>query len=543
MTKFTKTKAGGFAAMKKGINTAADIVVSTMGPHGQNVAIAFPDKMPLVSRDGATVISSIKLEDEWLRLGSDMLVDAAKKTEHEAGDATTTTCAIVQGILNNLPSTFNRRLVCDELRLLSKEIELTLNNLSMKVHSDGVIDMEILRRLAITSANNDIELGTMIADLIGKIGVGGVIQVHESDDNTTYTEIKKGYNWKEGALSPHFLPNGSQPVTIEHPLILLIEEKVTDQKTLIPILESWTSNYHKNGAYTRSLVLIVSDLSGSAVDMLVENHKKGVPCIAIKCPETGIQRVESMVDIQLVTGTKQVFSEYTGNPLNKFGKDGKASILSGNGVEEFGECVSIKTDLRETVLYFEESDEMKQNVEEHIESLDQVDLDTEDRKQFYRERKSKLRNGIGHIYVGGDSKTEMYNKGLTVDDSQLACFAALEEGVLIGGGNTLVSLANIIKDSKLSVASTLSKALIHPFNILMSNSGVERSFFDKLFNRGYSKYYDKDRVFNVKTLKWEDTGTTVVLDAAKATKNAIRNAISVSIEVINTDHLIQWKND
>lgn len=155
-SRFTKTKGNGFAEIKKGIDIACDIITSTLGPHGKNVAIG-SKQMPLLARDGATVARSIKLEDAWLRLGSDMLIDAAIKTEHEAGDATTTTCAVVQGILNNIPSGLSKREVCDQLHYISKYIEDVLDRESVSLGKDD-INLDLLKRLAITSANNDVEL-------------------------------------------------------------------------------------------------------------------------------------------------------------------------------------------------------------------------------------------------------------------------------------------------------------------------------------------------------------------------------------------------
>ena len=210
------------------------------------------------------------------------------------------------------------------------------------------------------------------------------------------------------------------------------------------------------------------------------------------------------------------------------------------GTKEFGECKRIQFDNNETVFFFEETDEIKARIEKHIEDMDEIKLTTPERENFYKERKSKLRTGIGHIYVWAASETEKYNKGLTVDDAQLACFAALEDGIVVGGGHTFVKLA------KSTDNPLLKKALLHPFNILMRNSDVKLSFWEKLIGRDYAKkYFDYEKVYNVKTQQWEDIYVgdeldTNIVDAAKAVKNSIRNAISVSIQVINSEHLVQW---
>ena len=305
--RFTATTEGGFAKMKQGIDKASNIICSTMGPNGRFVMVGTA-MMPLATRDGATVARNIKFDDVWDRLGSDMLIDAAMKTESEAGDATTTTCAVVQGILNSLPANFNRREVVDKLRAAGKEIDEQLEKMAIPVSSYS-LDMDLLRKVAIVSANNDVELGTMIADLVAKVGVGGVVLVHDSDRKETYTEIKKGYNYKEGSLSPYFLPAGGRAKIVEHPLVLLIEEKITDQRVLIPIIKAWQDEYFdQNMGYTRSLVLVASDISGSAIDMLNHNYsKQGMPCYAVKAPGLGIERVESMHDLQVITGAKQIF--------------------------------------------------------------------------------------------------------------------------------------------------------------------------------------------------------------------------------------------
>ena len=540
-SRYTGTTDGGFKLLKRGINKASSIICSTMGPHKKFVFIG-DKQMPLATGDGATIAKNLKFEDAWDRLGSDMLIDAAMKTEHEAGDATTTTCAVVQGIINSIPIGVNKREVCDQLIKAGRLINEMLKSKSIPVmyESDGkdYIDMKLLTKLAIISANNDIELGTMIAKLVAKIGSGGVIQVHESESDETYTEIKKGYNFKQGVLSPHFLQGGSTPLTIEHPVVLLIEEKVTDQEKLKPILKAWRDNFSENGSYKRWLVIIASDISGSAIDMLVTNYKNGVPVIAIKSPFGGEARVEAMNDLQLVTGAKNVFSQYTGNPISKFGKSKARHFVKSRefAVEEFGHCERIYVDRRETVVFFEETEHLKTKINDYIVNMDEVVLEIEERKQFYRERKSKLRNGIGHIYVGAASKTELYNKGLTVDDAQLACFAALEQGVLIGGGHTFVWL------SKQMRAGYISKALLNPFNILMKNSEVSLTPWERIFLRKKisDKYYAKDKVFNVKTMEWEALNETKVLDSTKAVNSAIQNAISVSIQIIRSEYLIQW---
>lgn len=530
--RYTATRENGFELLKKGIDENAKIIVSTMGPHGSNVAVG-SESMPLLTGDGVTVARHLKPEDAWARIGSDMLIDAALKTEESSGDATTSTCAIVQGLLGSLPAKFNKREMCDALVRLGEKIDQMIIDSSIPV-IDGEVDMVLLKKVATISANNDEELGTMIAELVAKIGVGGVIQVHESEGEDTYTEIKKGYNYKAGILSPHFLPDGSKPMTIEHPLILLIEQKITDQNLLVPIIKAWQKEYPTN---SRWLVIIASDISGSAIDMLVQNRKAGMPILAIKAPEIGQQRVEVMHDLQLITGTKNIFSEYTGNPITKFGKDSTKHFnkSQAGGEEEFGECLRLHVELKETVLFFEETDEMTKKIEEYCDGMDEVELESDERKQFYKERKSKLRNGIGHIHVGAASKTELYNKGLRVDDSQRACFSALEEGVSLGGGYALNLISRSIDNQ------VMKGALSHCFNVLLVNSDLKLTFWEKIIRKKLTdKYFREGKIFNVKTMQWEDIEDTMIYDATKSVRDAVRHAVSVSVEVINTDHLIQW---
>ena len=528
--RYTKVNSKGLKNLKRGVDIFADVIGSTLGPHGRNVIIG-DVSMPFAVRDGVTIAKNLKPEDVWERMGSDMLIDASLKTVNDAGDSTTTTCLLVQGILNSLPRKFNRREVCDSLIEASKKIDKLLDMHSIPVFGYGSIDKELLNKVAIISANNNEELGLMVSDLVERLGPGGVIHMEQSGSPKTYSELKKGYNYKEGVLTPHFLYQGSTPRYIENPVVLLIEQKVTDQKHIIPIYEAWKSEYASAAGYTRPLVIIASDISGSAMDFMVENYKKGVPAICVKCPGFGLERVESMEDLKLITGAKRVFSKYTGNGIEKFGrKSGKNFNRTVDGRDEFGQCNKIYVSLGETAIFVEETEELTAKIIDYCEELDKVDLDTDSRKQFYRERKAKLKNGIGYIYVGGNSEAEINNKGMQLDDSQYASFAALDSGVVPGGGHMLIKLSSKIDDP------ILKKALVHPFNVLMKNSAVPKPFF-----RSYkSKYYKTDKVFNVKSMKWEEVNDTVVLDSTKGIRNAVKNAVSVSVEMIKTGNLIQW---
>lgn len=527
--RFTETTNGGFEKMKAGVDIAANIICSTLGPHGMTISIA--DKMmPFTTKDGATVARNIKLEDAWQRMGSDFLIDTALKTEHEAGDSTTTTCAIVQGILNSLPRNFNAREVCAELEDSLLKIEENIKKISRPVMVDNEINRELLKRVATISANNNAEAGELISRLVADIGLGGVIHVQPSGNEHTRTEIKSGYNYKEGVVTPHFLHQGNVPVNIEEPLVLLIEQKITDQALLHPVYAAWKEYFPG-----RPLVIVASDISGTAIDFMVANFQKGLPAICVKCPGFGQERLEAMQDLKLITGAETIFTEYTGNPIQKFGKfvskskeDRQKQIMA-----YFGQVPRIYTSQRETVVFFDDGEEMRNKIESYCAALDEADIQ-ENQKQFYKERKSKLRNGIGYLYVGASSQTELHNKALQFDDSQMACFSALEDGVMVGGGHSMVLLGK-------SVGGVMGKALMNPFNILMANSGIKVSWWERLLGKQLEdKYFSAAAVYNVKTRTWEHVEDTYVLDATKAVRCAIRNAVSVSIEAIKAKYLIQW---
>lgn len=495
-----------------GVLKAAEVVTSTQGVGKRTVAISHENAMPFPSPDGAIIASNIKLGDREERIGSDWVLQAARRTAKEAGDGTTKTTAIAADILRKFPRRMPRRKLVSELEVASAFATGRVASMSVPVGSK-----DDLLHVATISANNDPSLGKLVSDLVWEVGEHGTIYVEDRSDEPEITsEVKKGYVLRPGLASEQFL-RGLKGKSFHNPLVALIDEHVYDNKTLASVYKRFAQEYAQGGEYSRSLVIFCFKCDGDAVNSAVLSYFNGKPVAVVNVP--GTYRSDVFSDLADISGAP-VFSEHSGNPLTK---------LRGNGFgkeDVFGEVEKVTFDDGQVTVF-------GQAGEAHLESVMGREFDGE-REKLRKERISKMKNGVGYIYIGGSSNAGMTNKGQLIDDAQEACFSALRHGYLPGGCWVELQVADSLDNIGTTGAKLLANALRSSFKNMLRNSDYPVSF-------GRWRLYSRDgMVFNMKTGDFEHAGTTKVLDATKAVECAIRNAVAVAVDVISIEKVITW---
>lgn len=494
----------------EGAIEAAEVVCSTQGVGKRTVAIYNPKHMPFPSPDGATIAMNIKLEDPIKRIGSDWLLEQALRTAKEAGDGTTTTCALVAGILKKLDLGKSRRQVVSELMEASDTAIYHIKDMVRKVET-----LEDLVKVATISANNDPATGKMVAELVWQVGAHGTIYVQNSDANEITSEIKKGYVLRPGLMVEHFLRGfGPSGFSYANPVVALVDDIVYDYKQLLPVYDKYTQLYVQNGQPTRNMVIFARDVTGDALNTCVATFLKGLPIVLVRVP--GAYRLDVFDDLAAISGAT-VWSEQTGRPLSKFPRRGFEKMDAG-----LGELEKVSFDSEQVTCFGKE-------VPEYTESLLEQEWEGE-REELRKERYSKLKNGVGYIHIGGNANSQITNMGQLIDDAQSASFNALRHGYLPGGGVTLLEISEKLPDTY--GASLLKSAIWQSFENMLRNSDYEDNI---------ATYYKQGCVFNMRTGEFEDAATTEVFDAAKAVECSVRNAVAVACEIIKTGKSIVWE--
>jgi len=438
----------------KGIDILADAVISTLGPNGRNVVIANEQGTPQSTKDGVTVAKSITLKDPNQELGVQLVKQAAIKTAEKAGDGTTTSTLLaremIKGGLNALNNAENAVQI---KRDIDKTVEIVINNLRNKI-SEDISGEEQLEQIATISSNNDPETGKLISTAIDKVGMEGVVHIEESKTGETYLETVEGMQFDRGFKSPYFVTdNNSMTSVLENPMILILDQKLTQVKDLLPILEAVSSQ-------AKSLLIIAEDIDGEALATLIVNKMRGTMKVcAVKSPEFGDRRKLVLEDIAITTGG-QVFSKEKGMKLDKFSWDW------------FGEARNITVEKNITTIV-----DGKGNIEAIESRIDELQKQIEKSQTPFeteklQERLAKFVGGVAIIHVGGNTETEMKEKKDRVDDALHATKAAIEEGIIPGGG-----IALLYASSGLEVNSTgaaiVKQACAKPFNQILVNAGHE----------------------------------------------------------------------
>ena len=515
-----------------GIDKLADAVTSTLGPNGRNVVIA-SQGVPQSTKDGVTVAKSITLEDNIEDLGVQMVKQAAIRTADLAGDGTTTSTLLAREMVNAGLTYLNNGANAVEIkRGIDKAVTQVLHHLRSNIKED-ISSEEQLKQVATISSNNDPEVGELIATAMQKVGREGVVFIEESKSGETYLETVEGMQFDRGYKSPYFVTdNNSMSTSIQDALILIADKKFTQVKELLPILEAVS-------AQNKSLLIIAEDVEGEALATLIVNKARGIlKVVAVKAPDFGDRRKLLLEDIAIMTGG-QVFSTEKGMKLDKFdwkwfgearvvtvNKD-NTTIVDGKGTEE---AISARIE------------ELQSQIEKAQSPYEREKL---------QERLAKFIGGVAIVHVGGNTETEMREKKDRVDDALHATKAALEEGIVPGGGSALLFSREAINDActKCSDDHKLGQQIVYkacaaPFKKILQNAGYDDAiiygFVDKM-KVGDAEKYDKKLIwqgFDLKSNEFVNMKEAGIIDPAKVTREALQNAASVAGTILLTECVV-----
>ena len=499
----------------KGIDILANAVVSTLGPNGRNVVIANDQGSPQSTKDGVTVAKSISLSDPEQELGVQLVKQAAIKTAEKAGDGTTTSTLLAREMVKaGLNALNNDENAVQIKRDIDSAVLEVVKNLRSKV-SEEISSEEQLEQVATISANNDSETGKLIATAIDKVGMEGVVHIEESRTGETYLETVEGLQFDRGFKSPYFVTdNNSMTATLDNPLILIADQKLTQVKELLPVLEA-VSNQGK------SLLIIAEDIDNEALATLIVNKMRGTMKVcAVKAPDFGDRRKLALEDIAVTTGGI-VFDKQKGMNLDKFSWDW------------FGEARTVTIEKEQTTIVDGKGDvkDIEERVSELQQQIDKAATPFEIEK--LQERLAKFVGGVAIIHVGGNTETEMREKKDRVDDALHATKAAIEEGIIPGGGMALLYASKDLKSDSTG-ASIVKKACRKPFNQILVNAGYDNTQAEILSaqlvtsNKTWNGY-------NIKTEEIVNMKEAGIIDPTKVARTALQNAASVAGTVLLTE--------
>ncbi|MDT0553267.1 chaperonin GroEL [Urechidicola vernalis] len=504
--------------LKRGVDALANAVKVTLGPKGRNVVIGKAFGGPAVTKDGVSVAKEIELEDALENMGAQMVKEVASKTNDLAGDGTTTATVLAQAIvkegLKNVAAGANPM---DLKRGIDKAVEAIVTDLHSQSKEVGS-NSEMINQVASISANNDSTIGTLIAEAFEKVGKEGVITVEEAKGTKTYVDIVEGMQFDRGYLSPYFVTNTDKMlVDLESPYILLFEKKISNLKDLLPILEPVAQS-------GKPLLIIAEDVEGEALATLVMNKLRGALKIAaVKAPGFGDRRKAMLQDIAILTGGT-VISEELGLSLEK------------TTIEMLGtaERVTIDKDNTTIVNGAGDVDAIKARVGQ-IKSQIETTTSDYDREKL-QERLAKLAGGVAVLYVGAASEVEMKEKKDRVDDALHATRAAVEEGIIAGGGVALVRAKNVLEKittdnlDEVTGIKIIDRAIEEPLRQIVENTGKEGSVV-------VSKVLEEkgDFGYNAKSGEYVKMLDAGIIDPTKVTRVALENAASVSGMILTTE--------
>ena len=508
------------AALKHGVDKLADAVRVTLGPRGRNVIIDKKFGAPTVTKDGVTVEKEIELEDAIENMGAQMVREVASKTSDVAGDGTTTATVLAQAIfregLKNVTSGANPM-------DLKRGIDLAVAKVvgGLKEMSRNVTDKKEIAQVGTISANNDSEIGGLIANAMDKVGKDGVITVEEAKGTDTTMEVVEGMQFDRGYLSAYFVTDTERmEASMEDPYILIHDKKISSMKDLLPVLE-------KIAQTGRSSVIIAEDLEGEALATLVVNKIRGtLKAVAVKAPGFGDRRKAMLEDIAVLTGG-QVISEEKGFKLEN-------AQLSDLGTAK---KVTVDKDNTTIVEGAGTKDDIKRRINEIKAQIEKTTSDYD--KEKLQERLAKLSGGVAVLKIGATTEVEMKEKKARVEDALHATRAAVEEGIVPGGGVALIrsiALLDSVKtenhDQKIGV-DIIKKALEEPLRWIVNNAGLEGSVVLQKVRDGKD-----DFGFNAQSETYENLVQAGVIDPTKVTRTALENAASVASLLLTTEAVV-----
>jgi chaperonin GroEL len=507
-------------ALLKGVQKLARAVVATLGPKGRNVVIDKKFGSPTVTKDGVTVAKEIELEDPYENMGAQMVREVASKTSDAAGDGTTTATVLAEAIYREgLKYVTSGASPINIQRGINKAVEAAVEQLA-KI-SKKVKDKEEIKQVATVSANWDTNIGEIIADAMDKVGKDGTITVEEAKSIETTLDVVEGMQFDKGYLSPYFVTNAeTMEVKLEDAYVLNYEKKISSLKDLLPILE-------KVAKAGKPLLIISEEVEGEALATLVVNKLRGtINVCAVKAPGFGDRRKSMMEDIAVLTGGKCI-TEDLGIKLESI------------GLEDLGRAKSIVVDKENTTIVegYGKSSEIQGRVNQIRRQIEETTSDYD--REKLQERLAKLAGGVAVINVGAQTETEMKEKKARVEDALHATRAAVEEGIVAGGGVALIRCIPAIEavkgandDEQIGV-DIIKRAVEGPLRSLAANAGVEGSLIvqevkKRKGNEGY----------NVATGEYEDLVKAGVVDPKKVTRSALQNAASIAGLLLTTECLI-----
>jgi chaperonin GroEL len=513
--------------LKRGVDALANAVKVTLGPKGRNVIIGKSFGGPTVTKDGVTVAKEIELKDPLENMGAQMVKEVASKTNDLAGDGTTTATVLAQAIvkegLKNVAAGANPM---DLKRGIDKAVEAIVADLGKQAKVVGS-DSEKIKQIASISANNDEVIGELIATAFGKVGKEGVITVEEAKGTETYVDVVEGMQFDRGYLSPYFVTNPEKMnIELENPYILLYDKKVSSLKELLPVLEPVAQS-------GKPLLIIAEDVDGEALSTLVVNKLRGALKIAaVKAPGFGDRRKAMLEDIAILTGGT-VIAEESGYTLEN-------ATLEMLGTAE---KITIDKDNTTIVNGAGNADLIKNRVNQIKSQMETTTSDYD--KEKLQERLAKLAGGVAVLYVGAASEVEMKEKKDRVDDALHATRAAVEEGIVAGGGVALLrakAALSTIKADNADEATGIQivfKAVESPLRTIVENAGLEGSVVVAKVSEGKG-----DFGYNAKTDEYVDMLKAGIIDPKKVTRVALENAASVAGMILTTEcALIEIKEE
>lgn len=510
------------SALKKGVDKLANAVKVTLGPKGRNVVIDKKFGTPTVTKDGVTVAKEVELEDPIENMGAQMVREVASKTSDVAGDGTTTATVLAQAIyaegVKNVTAGANPMDLKRGIDLAVAKIVEGLQKLSKNIDKTSKTE---IAQVGSISANNDFQIGELIADAMMKVGTDGVITVEEAKGTETTVDIVEGMQFDRGYLSPYFVTDAdTMESVLEDPYILIYDKKISTMKDLLPILE-------KIAQAGRTLLIIAEDLEGEALATLVVNKLRGTLRVAaVKAPGFGDRRKAMLEDIAVLTNGTVISEE-------------KGYKLENATVTYLGTAKKVVIDKDNTTIVegAGEKEDIKKRVNEIKAQIEKTTSDYD--KEKLQERLAKLSGGVAVLKIGAATEVEMKEKKARVEDALHATRAAVEEGIVPGGGVALIRVANALDkvkgdnpDQKIGV-EIIKKAIEAPLRQIVENAGIEGSVVINKIKEGKD-----DFGFNALTEQYENLIKAGVLDPTKVTRVALENAASVASMLLTTEAVI-----
>ena len=526
MAKIIKFDIKAREELKKGVDQLSNAVKVTLGPKGRNVILDKKYGAPHITKDGVSVAREVELEDEFQNIGAQLVKEVASKTNDDAGDGTTTATVLAQAIVNEgLKNVAAGANPMDVKRGIDKAVKAVVESIKTQAQEVGD-DLEKIRNVARVSANNDDQIGDIIATAMEKVKKDGVITVEEAKGTDTTVDVVEGMQFDRGYISPYFVTNAEKMATeMENPYILLFDKKISGLKDILPLLQGAVQQH-------RPMLIIAEDVDGEALASLVVNRILGsLEVCAVKAPGYGDRRKEMLEDIAILTGGVVISEE-------------KGLNLEGATLEMLGTAEKVTVTKDNTTIVNGAGD--KQAIADRVAQIRaqiEVTKSTYDKEKL-QERLAKLAGGVAVIYVGAPSEVEMKEKKDRVDDALSATRAAVAEGFVPGGGVAYIRCIDALEglkgenDDETTGIHIIRRAIEEPLRQIVNNAGMEGAVVVDQVRKGTGDYG-----FNARTDKYENLFETGVIDPAKVARVALENAASIAGMFLTTECVIAEKKE